>query len=265
MYGRITHPDQLLVINQQLLSGVTSFNGNFDIPYENIDILGGNYLAETQGELGREISINRVLINQDPLKNLTGEAFCSGFLQYDNLSFGFQSGYLTNYSVSCEVGSIADISTNFIVYGNIGGNLNYNLPTSNINNELIYVANFGNIFVSANEGSTNRIVSFNYSVSCERIPTFTLGNINPREVFLKKPITIELTLNIEIDDYESSDIQRLLCNPNIQDISIDLKNCDNSVIIESFYMPNARLVNNSYDAQIQDSLTVELVFKSFLV
>ena len=265
MYGRITHPDQLLIINQKVLSGVTSFDGNFDIPYENIDILGGNYLAETQGEIGRDISINRVLINKDPLKSLTGDACCSGFINYKNLSFGFQSGYLTDYTVSCDVGSIAEISTNFTVYGNIGGNVDYNMPPSDPNDEFIYVANFGNIFVSANEGSTNRIVGFSYSVNSERIPTFVLGNINPKEVFLKRPVTVELTLNIEIDDYESSDIQTLLCNPNIQNITIDLKNCDNTITIESFYMPNARLISNSYNGNIGDAATVELLFRSFLV
>jgi hypothetical protein len=265
MYGRITHPDQLLIINQKVLSGVTNFDGNFDIPYENIDVLGGNYLAETEGELGRDISISRVLINKDPLKSLTGEAPCSGFINYKDLSFGFQSGYLTSYSVSCDVGSIAEINTDFIVYGNMGGNINYNIPPSDPNDELIYVANYGNIFVSVNEGSTNRIVGFSYSVSCERVPTFVLGSIDPKEVFLKKPVIAELTLNIEIDDYESDDIQNLLCNPNIQNITIDLKNCDNTVIMESFFMPNARLISNSYNGNIGDAATIELLFRSFLV
>jgi len=265
MYGRITHPDQLLIINQRVLSGVTNFDGNFDIPYENIDILGGNYIAEIQGELGREISISRALINKDPLKFLTGESPCSGFVSYKGLSFGFQSGYLTNYSVSCDVGSIAEINTNFVVYGDIGGNIDYNIPPSNPNDEFIYVANYGNIFVSVNEGSTNRIVGFSYSASCERVPTFVLGNINPKEIFLKKPVVVELTLNIEIDDYESDDVQNLLCNPNIQNINIDLKNCDNSITIENFYMPSARLISNSYNANIGEAATVELLFRSFLV
>lgn len=265
MYGRITHPEQQLIINERVLSGVTSFDGNFDIPYENIEVLGGNYLAEIQGELGRDISINRVLINQDPLKYLTGEGYCSGFINYNNLSFGFQSGYLTEYSVSCDVGSIAEVSTNFTIYGNIGGNIDYPIPASNPSDYFIYVANYGNIFISANEGTTNRIVGFTYTVSCERVPTFVLGDINPKEIFLKKPVTVELTLSIEIDDYESSDIQTLLCNPNIQNITIDLKNCDNTTTIESYYMPNARLISNSYAGNIGDAATVELLFRSFLV
>lgn len=264
MYGRIIYADQKLVINQQEISGVTSFNGNFDIPYENIDLLGGKFAAEIQGELSRNISFSRFLIQSDSLKYLTGDAFCSGFVNYKNYSFGFQSGYLTNYNASCAVGDIATITTDFIIYGNIGGGLDHQiLPSQNTDN--IYVANYGNIFVSANQGQTNRIISFDYSVSCERIPIFGLGSFNPITVFLKKPLTIELNLNIEIDDYESPDIQNLLCNPEIQNITIDLKNCDNSQIIESFYVPNARLISNSYNADTDNAASVELTFRSFLM
>jgi hypothetical protein len=264
MYGRNIYADQRLIINQQILSGVTDFNGDFEIPYDNIDLLGGNFAAEIQGETSRNISISRFLIQSDPLKYLTGEAFCSGFVDYKNYSFGFESGYLTNYSASCSVGDIANIQTDFVVYGNIGGGVKQDIvPSENTDN--IYVANYGNIFVSANQGQTNRITSFDYNISCERVPIFLLGSFNPADVFLKKPIIIELNLTIEIDDYESPDIQDLLCSPEIQNITIDLKNCDNSIIIESFYAPNARLISSSYNGSIEDASSIELTFRSFLM
>jgi hypothetical protein len=264
MYGRTIYADQKLVINQQEISGVTDFNGDFEIPYENVDLLGGNFAAEIQGELSRNISFSRFLNQSDSLRYLTGEAFCSGFVSYKVFSFGFQSVYLTSYNASCAVGDIANITTELTVYGNIGGGLDHTiLPSTNSDN--IYVANYGNIFVSASQGQTNRITSFDYSVSCERIPIFTLGSFNPADVFLKKPLVIDLNLTIEIDDYESQDIQTLLCTPEIQNITIDLKNCDNSVIIESFYAPNARLISNSYSADTENAATIELTFRSFLM
>jgi hypothetical protein len=264
MYGRTIYADQKLIINQQEISGVTDFNGDFDIPYENVDLLGGNFAAEIQGELSRNISFSRFLIQSDSLKYLTGSAFCSGFVNYKNYSFGFESGYLTNYNVTCAVGDIASITTDFIVYGNIGGGLNHQiLPSQNISD--IYVANYGNIFISANQGQTNRITSFDYNISCERIPIFTLGSFNPTEVYLKKPLIIDLNLTIEIDDYEAEDIQTLLCSPEIQNITIDLKNCKNTEIIESFYAPNARLISNSYNSDIDNPANIELTFRSFLM
>jgi hypothetical protein len=264
MYGRIIHPDQQLIINGQSISGVTSFNGNFDIPYESVDLLGNNFGATIQGELSRNINFSRFLINADPLKILTGDSPCNGFVKYKNQSFGFQSGYLTNYNVTCSVGDIASIDTEFIVYGNMGGDVTTPINPSTTS-EKIYVANFGNIFVSASQGATNRITSFEYNVSCERIPIFVLGSFDPAEVFLKKPLSIDFNLTLEIDDYESPDIQTLLCSPGTQNITIDLKNCDNSQVIESFYAPNARIVSTRYNSDIDNSTTIELTFRSFLM
>ena len=55
MYGRTIYADQKLIINQQAISCVTNFNGSFDIPYENIDVLGGNLATSVQGESARNI------------------------------------------------------------------------------------------------------------------------------------------------------------------------------------------------------------------
>lgn len=264
MYGRNIYADQKLIINQQPISGVTSFNGDFDIPYQNIDVLGGNLVKSIQGESTRNISFSRFLIQADPLKYLTGISACNGFISYKNNSFGFRSGYMTNYTASCGIGDVANITTNFIVYGNMGGGVEETiLPSQNTNN--IYVANAGSIVVNANEGVTNRIVSFEYTVNCERIPFFILGSRDPVDVILKKPIIIELKLIIEIDDYESSDIQTLLCSPNVQNFKIDLKNCNQTQIIESFVAPNARLISTTYSSDIDNASTVELLFRSFLM
>lgn len=264
MYGRTIYADQKLVINQQEISGVTDFAGDFEIPYESIDLMGGNFAAEIQGELSKNISFSRFLIQSDPLKYLTGQAFCSGFVEYKGYSFGFQSGYLTNYNATCGIGDIATINTDFIVYGDIGGGIKHPvLPSQNTDN--IYVANYGNIFLSVDQGQTNRIISFEYNVSCERIPIFVLGSFDPGEVFLKKPVTIDLNLTLEIDDYESETVKNLLCSPEIQNITISLKNCDNSQTIENFYAPNARLISTDYNGSIDNSTTIEMTFRSFIM
>jgi len=264
MYGRNIYADQKVIINQRPISGVIDFNGDFDIPYENIDVLGGNLATSIQGESSRNISFSRFLIQADPLKYLTGVSGCNGFVSYKNNSFGFRSGYMTNYTASCGVGDVANISTSFVVYGNIGGGVDETiLPSQNTSN--IYVANAGSIIINANEGSTNRITSFEYTVNSERIPFFVLGSRDPVDVVLKKPIIAELILTLEIDDYESSDIQTLLCSPNIQNLQIDLKNCNQTQVIESFFLPDARLISTTYSSDTDNSTTIDMLFRSFLM
>jgi|LakMenEpi03Aug12_release.lakeMendotaPanAssembly.Ray.scaffolds.fasta_scaffold04618_2 hypothetical protein len=264
MYGRKIYADQQLIINQQVISGVTSFNGNFELPFNSIDVLGNNFITSIDGEVSKTISFSRFLNQSDHLKYLTGEAFCSGYVLYDNNSFGFSSGFLTSYSVECGVGDIASVSTDLVVYGNIGGNLKHSIiPSQNTDN--IYVANFGSIFVNTNEGQTNRITSFEYNVNCERVPLFVLGSSYPSQIILKKPITIEVNLTLEIDDFESDDVQSLLCSPNIQNINIDLKNCDYSQTIDTFIAPNARLVSTTFNGDTESASTITMTFRSFLM
>jgi hypothetical protein len=264
MYGRRIYADQRLIINQQEISGVTSFNGNFELPFNSIDVLGNNFITSIDGEISKNISFSRFLNQSDHLKFLTGDAFCSGYVLYDNKSFGFSSGFLTNYSVECGIGDIASATTDLIVYGNIGGNLQHPIAPSQ-NTDNIYVANFGSIFINTNEGQTNRITSFEYNVNCERVPLFVLGSFSPSEVILKKPIDIELNLTLDIDDFESDDVQSLLCSPNIQNINIELKNCDYSQVIDNFIVPNARLVSTSYNGDTDTASNITMTFRSFLM
>jgi hypothetical protein len=263
MYGRKIYADHNLIINQQVLYGVTNFTSNFEVPYEYVDVLGKTLVTEVQTNTEKNISFNRFLINSDRLKYLTGEFSCNGNLNYKDKSYGFENAYLTNYNVSCGIGDLVDIETSFVVYGNIGGGIKQTPIDSPVNQ--IYVPNFGTIDLNANEGRTNRITSFNYAVTCERVPLFKLGSIYPSEVILKKPITIDLSINIDIDDYESTTIQDLICSSGTQNLIIDLKNCNKTQIIESYSIPNARLISNSYELSIENAANVELVFRGFLM
>jgi hypothetical protein len=264
MYGRQIYADHQLIIDGLIISGVTSFNSDFEAPFDSIDVLGNNLVTEVRTNSERNLSFSRFLMHADPLKFLTGDISCNGFLKYNNLTYGFNSGYLTNYNVSCGIGDLVNVTTDFIVYGNIGGGISQQiLPNQNL--DYVYVPNFGTIDLNANEGSTNRIVSFDYTISCERVPLFLLGSNNASSVFLKKPVSIDLSINIDIDDYQSTTIQNLICSQSLQNLTISLKNCNKTQTIETFSAPNAKLVSNSYQIDIDNPSTVELGFKSFLM
>jgi hypothetical protein len=268
MYGRKIYADHNLIIDQLAISGVTSFTSDFEIPYENIDVLGKNFLVQINGEVTKTMSFSRFLNQADSLKYLTGENPCNGFVSYGGKSYGFEEAYLTNYNVSCEVGDLAEITTDFVIYGNVGGGITQTvLPSLAVDPNSTYVANSSSIVLNASQGLTNRIVSFDYSVTCDREPLFLLGSTLPkfRETFLKKPLTIDLSINIDIDDYQSPTVQSLICSPTTQNLEINLYNCNKTQIIETFYAPNARLISNSYNISIDNQSNVELAFKSILM
>lgn len=265
MYGRTTYRENRLFLNNQEISGVIAFEGSMEIPINYVNILGFYDGAEEKdGFDTKNVTITKYLIPNDPIRNFTGEAFCNGLLLYKNNNYSFNSGYLTNYSMSCSVGEISTVTSTFDVYGLIGGQV---LPTfypeyQNITD--LPVAHFGNIHITTDEGVTNRIVSFNLDIQCNRLPRFGLGNQYPIEVYLNRPLEINLSIEVEADDYECNNIQAVLCGPK-KNIILDLKNCDNTSIMESFTINNARLISENINSDLDNATTIVLNYKSYLI
>lgn len=264
MYGRNTYGDHRIFINNTEILGVTDFNGNFEVPFEFQKILGDCYGGnEKQGEDIKNISITKYLVPNDSLRYFTGIQPCNGMLIYKGKNFSFENAYLTNYSMSCEAGEISTVQTEFNIYGRIGGNFQNTL--TNLPNQplTLDVAHFGNIHLQTSEGDTNRIVSFDISINCERVPGYVLGSEYPSEIYLNKPLNIDLIIGIEIDDYECNNTQTILCG-SPKDIFLNLKNCNNTSIIESFLIPNAKLISEDLSVGLNNASKVELTYKSYI-
>lgn len=265
MYGRTTYKDHRLFLNNQEVSGVIGFEGNMEIPLNYINTMGREYAPlEKEGFDSKSISIIKYLIPNDPIKNFIGDNFCNGLLSYKNKNYSFTSGYLTNYSISCSAGQISTVIANFDVYGLIGGKILPNFVTEDQNINSLPVSHFGNIHLTTNEGATNRIVSFNLDFTCNRNPVYVLGSPYPKHVFLNKPIEINLSIEVEIDDYECNDIQTVLCGPN-KTMILELKNCDNTNTMETFVINNARLASENINSDLDGPTTVNLNYKSYLI
>jgi len=264
MYGRNTYADHRIFINSVEILGVTDFNGNLEVPFEYQRILGMNCGGnEKNGPDVKTISITKYLTPNDSIRYFTGIQPCNGMLIYKGNNFSFENAYLTNYSMSCEAGQISVVQTDFDIYGRIGGNFQNtltNLPAQPLN---LDVSHFGNIHLQTDEGNTNRIVSFDISINCERVPGYVLGSEYPTEVYLNKPLEIDLIIGVEIDDYECNNTQTILCG-STKNIFLDLKNCDNTTTMESFLIPNAKLVSENLSVGLSNSSRVELTYKSYI-
>jgi hypothetical protein len=264
MYGRTTYKDNKLFLNNQEISGVIGFEGSMEIPLNYVNVLGGYHgTVEKDGQDSKSVTITKYLTPNDPIRNFTGEAFCNGLLIYNNKNYSFNSGYLTNYSINCSAGEISTVVANFDVYGLIGGQILPNF-VSNSQIDSLPVSHFGNIHITTEEGSTNRIVGFTLSIASNRLPMFLLGSQYPKEVHLNKPVEINLELEVEIDDYECNNIQTILCGPK-KNIILELKNCDNTIIMETFNINDVRLVSESFNSDLESANTVSLNYKSFLI
>lgn len=235
--GRIILDKNFVYINGETLYDVQAVDASVSSSNSNINLAGHGVAGVVQqGVLTANMSLNRLAINDDPFTGLFSTPFSGVWHYIDSTDthrhFSIHSGYISEYSFSAEVQSIPTIDTNIVSYGNmIGGT---QVETGNITTDLNgfldnYVAPKG-INLTFAEGDLNRVQSFDLSISVNRSERPRLGQIfSIPQNFVLYPIEASLAITMDVDEYSTPRIDGLVCR-DTQDISLELTNCEGSVI-----------------------------------
>ena len=251
------------------LSGVTDLNGGYSVSENPINIIGKGYKYPVrQGPLVGNFNISKYYIGQEPLLNYTGDNPISGSINYfnsvsdvSNQSFGFNSGYLTEYSVSASIGSIPKANASIAVYGDIGSGIN---ASGNNSHPNIEIPNQGSISINTTGYQSNRVVNFSYTMRIDRDPIYKIGSPYPIQVDRKFPITKQANFALEVHDFEVNQIREYLIKPKQQDITLIFKNPINSATIETFEIKKARLLEQSITSSNNNMLSVSLSYMGYV-
>jgi hypothetical protein len=204
------------------ISGITDLSMSYSVARTPVNILGGGHIQPVLAEpIQGEISFTRNYIYDDPLIQLTGDYGVDGSLIYaSDLSesngqvIGFTSGYLTNYSISAEVGSIPEVRCTFTVFGQLGSGVrNGELDYSGIHTlpHLCFL-NQDNIILSVDQSDSNRITKFSQEYNITRIPVYELKQKTsqnyyaPTQVITQTPVELSTNFTVEIDDYYTANM-----------------------------------------------------------
>ena len=210
--------DQQFYLSGILLSGVTSIDGSYGISENPINIIGKGYTYPVrQGPLVGNFSIDKYYIGQETLLNYTGDNAISGSINFNNKSFGFNSGYLTDFSLSCGIGRIPKCNASISVYGNIGSGIS--ASGTNVH-PSIEIPNQGSISLNVTGYQTNRVTNFSYSLSTPRSPLYKVGSPYPIQVDRKFPISQDASFSIDVHDFEINQIRDYLVKPKQQNLSL---------------------------------------------
>jgi len=213
MKGAITNYENTFYLDGAALSGIVSVDGSYNLDYQPINVIGKGFVKQINASVPKaNLSIDRYLINNDPVFGLTGNGpnnvaqSVSGGLYYKNKYFAFKSGYLNSFGISCNVGEVPQIKSSFDIYGDLGSGIN---PSGDINGGGVFVPQVKNITLSCKNSTTNRVKSFNIDFDCPNMPIYALSNINaeiPVEVHNIFPITVNSSFVLDVDNYETKNI-----------------------------------------------------------
>ena len=284
--------NQLVFVNGTGISGIYSIDGSYGVKEKDVNFIGFGYVTGLlDAPLEGSFEIKRKLISEDPFLNLTGDgtdhAF-SGTIFYEmpnvngtlenqkSGSFGFHSGYLNSYRISCSVGEVPDVSASISVFGDLGTGIDARTHAP-VDNPQIRIPNQGSISLSCNKSSSNNIVSFSHEISVARNSIYTIGtsaipvadeanewrNRTPAQVDIIYPIQTTTNFTMLIDDYETKNLYDSLTGIHTDDVSITI-NDENSNNILSFDLSNARLISENVTSSADQPLQVSLTYKKHI-
>lgn len=224
------------------LSGVLSVDGSYNIDYKPINVIGQGFVKQVISSIPTaELSLSRYLVSNDPILNLTGRQLnysavpVSAGLYYKNKYFAFEKGYLKSIGISCSVGEIPQVESSFDVFGNIGPNFN---PSGNNYAGSVFVPQVKNISITCRNSTSNRVKDFSINFNNKNLPIYALRASSseiPVEVSIIRPIEIETSFTLDIDDYETKQLFSDLSSNGVTSFTINV----NGTILEDVPLTNA--------------------------
>jgi len=269
---KLTREDQHFFINTGEVFGVQSVSASFENPTQTLEFIGmdkGSLVPA--GPRNGSVSVSQFLVTDESFLQYTGDVAFSGYLLKSredfSQNFSFKSGYMTNYRVSCGIGSIPEISVNIESFDKAG-----NIPTGeipiNIQNSSssfdFKVADPGSVELSLDTFNTNRCSSFEISIDCPREPYYILGQYQPKEVVSRYPFPVEVSFTLEVDDYSGQNNFDYPCSKQAEDLTITLKDLENQQTLVAYSFSDMTKVSESVSSETTTNVQVNLSYRGYI-
>ena len=178
-----------------------------------------------------------------------------GSFNYDNnASYGFESGYLTSYSVNCAVGAIPSVNASIVVYDELRSGVNATGDTV----QAIHIPSQGSMTATCDNTTTSRVLGFDYALEVVRKPYYTVGSEIPVEVKYISPIKYSASVQLEVDDvFLESGYSFLEAGKEEKSVSFTINGRDGTSL-QSLTIPKASLVSEQLSASADGSVSLTL-------
>jgi hypothetical protein len=255
--------DQSFLVNGYSLSGISSINLDTDFGVSFVQTLGKKNFGHNKinPSVGK-VSLSRSLIYADPVLSFTGDSCFSGVFSYGSNQYGFESGYLSDYSVSCSVGQVASVSCGFSVYGEMKSGA---AVQTGVSHPGIFVPSPRSIQISNDYGNSNRIKSFDYSLSIPRKARYSVGpNLFPDSVESNGSITISASANFDVGGFSFLDLNNFVRYVSAPNFTIYIKNRDLSQTLMTLPVSNAQIVGQQIESSVDAPLSITLQYQGYI-
>jgi len=278
MLGRIRREAESITINGSGIQGVQSVGMEYDSvvrPLSSLGIQGVNGpVYAPEGPQTASLNVNTLFSHKIPSSantlsenfflNFTGDVPFSGQVKYGTKNFLFKKAYVNNYGVSCAIGQIPQISTNSTVFGELGtGDISF--PSDAPSPQELAIPGYSSIEINLDEFTTNRVNSFDVSISTPRVPIYALNGDEPTAVIAGNPVVVRVNFSLEVDDYE---IKNMRFTPNetvFRNTTITLKKNNSDTTLLTYCFDNMLLTAESFNGAVDSNAAVNFSLSSSII
>tara|TARA_Y100001972_G_scaffold39289_1_gene48565 strand:+ start:120 stop:941 length:822 start_codon:yes stop_codon:yes gene_type:complete len=264
MFGTKLNYDSRLFLEGEEVSGINTVDFSYSNSVNTINPLGfSDGVTTINGETQQNFSFTRDLVYKSVVasgvggsSSFTGSNNLSGSIHYNGESYGFQSGYLNNWSINCAVGAPIKENCSFVVYDEMRSGAS---ASGSATAPSLSIPSQGSITATCDNSTTNRVIGFDYAVTCNRKPYYSIGNKEPTEVKFIPPLNITAAVQIEVDDaFLESGRNFLETGKSSRTVNLKVDGRNGGPTLVDASVPNACLVSESLSASSDGSLRLTL-------
>jgi len=266
MLSRFTREFNRFYLNNDPITGVQNIASSYQSPAAPIKYLGCTdttaEFAPVGGYIGA-LDVTNLFINSDPYINYIGEDGANLRIEYGNNQFIMNSGYLSDYTFECNIGSIPTINAKWNIYSDFGSGISNPLSFT-MDESQLNIVNPGDLEIVFPELETEKINNLNLNIKCTRLPIFDVSQIKPVEVKLQYPITLTVSFSISLGTYKAKNIFDFPRKKNAYDFVINLRKNNSSTLVNSFKVNNALLTSEDLNMDVDGSALMKLTYTSII-
>ena len=297
---RLRRENQRFFLSSTEVRGTQSVQMSYAVPSTPLKHIGqtGIYPEIANGPYIGQFSTSTLYVSNDPYISYTGDYVANGYLHeteegkatsVDTLDLAFTSGVLSNYSFSCSIGQIPQISADFDIFGNMGPLTSLNANSKQFNNEIsaqtattqnssngkdftLQIADPRSLQISMDDFESNRLNSFSINISVNRRPVYGLGEKTPIKICRDFPIAVECSFQIDLDahdlrsktGYEHKVLRDFPCSPHTENLTLQLFDHNTDGLLQTYSFTDLLLVSQSQGANIEGNAVSTLTYRALI-
>ena len=254
--------ESFVILNDVLITGVQSIDFSTDDTQEATLLLNATgYNRKITAPSKTKCNIQKLLVNNDFVKTITGLTNISGQFIHNGSALDFNNAAISSYNLTVSNSAPPSVSFSIEIFGDFKTGAPKTLSSMTAESGIVGVDTTG--FGINIDNGTNFIQSFNYTVDFDVRPTYQIDSIKSSTVKIVPPIKYSANASFEFNDQSLEDVTGLLTNETFNRTVTFNMTGENGLEICNLKIPSASLKSQTISQSASDTEKISLSYAGY--